>query len=255
MDSKRRSSPSDPSGAALIVSILVLFLLSVLSAALMLTTTIETEVATNSRWNEMAFFNADAALEYGKNVLAMYSLQDGDFASALPPPRGPGEMDQPPTDGQACPDPSQAGCRDYQYWVEDQGNRIYVGRVLREPDGRLVQFDHRLHSDDDTAGDVDGDGDVDIEGTATVWVRRPTLGSEDLGFSDNRNDVVILTAEGTAPNYQAVGVGRATSMKRLEVTIRIPPTGIAGDDHADETKGSDSESSPGAAERIMTTVS
>jgi hypothetical protein len=254
MVSKRQSRLNDPSGTALIVSVLVLMVLSALATGLMLTTTVETDIATNDRWNEMAFFNADAALEYGKNVLAMYSVQDGDFAAALPPPRGPGEMEQPPSDTQACPDPSQGGCRDYQYWVEDQGNRIYIGRVLREPDGRIVQFDHRLRSNEDTAGDIDGDGNVDVQGTATLCVRRPTLGEEDLGYSDNRNDVAILTAEGTAPNYQGVGVGRATSIRRLEVTLRIPPTGIAGDEHADETKGSDKDSKPGAAELIMTTV-
>jgi hypothetical protein len=185
----------------------------------------------------------------------MYSIQDGDFAAALPPPRGPGEMDLPPSDAQACADPSQGGCRDYQYWVEDQGNRIYIGRVLREPDGRPIQFDHRLRSNEDTAGDIDGDGNPDVQGTATLWVRRPTMGPEDLGYGDNRNDVAILTAEGTAPNYQGVSSGRATAMKRLEVTLRIPPTGIAGDDHADETKGSDKDSKPAAAELIMTTVS
>jgi hypothetical protein len=95
---------------------------------------------------------------------------------------------------------------------------------------------------------------VDIQGTVTLWIRRPLAGASDLGYSDNRNDVAILTAEGTAPNYQGVGVGRAASMRRLELTVRIPPAGIAGDDHADETKGSDKESNPAAAELIMGTV-
>ena len=75
------------SGSAFVISILVLFVLSVLGMALMLTTTTETDISVNYRWGEMAFFNADAALEYGKNILAAYALRDGDLRLALPPAR------------------------------------------------------------------------------------------------------------------------------------------------------------------------
>ena len=50
-------------GSAFVISILVLFVLSVLGLALMLTTTTEKEIAINYRFGEQAFFNADAALE------------------------------------------------------------------------------------------------------------------------------------------------------------------------------------------------
>ena len=77
-------------GSAFVISILVLFVLSVLGLALMLTTTTEKDISINFRWGEQAFFNADAALEYGKNVLAAYAVVNTDFAAVLPPPRGPG---------------------------------------------------------------------------------------------------------------------------------------------------------------------
>ena len=81
------SSPLKNDGSAFVISILVLFVLSVLGMALMLTTTTEKDIAINYRWGEQAFFNADAALEYGKNVLGSYLLNDGNFARVLPPPR------------------------------------------------------------------------------------------------------------------------------------------------------------------------
>ena len=74
-------------GSAFVISILILFVLSVLGMALMLTTTTEKDIAINYRWGEQAFFNADAALEYGKNVLGSYLLRDGDFKDVLPPAR------------------------------------------------------------------------------------------------------------------------------------------------------------------------
>ena len=61
-------------GSAFVISILVLFVLSVLGMALMLTTTTEKDIAINYRWGEQAFFNADAALEYGKNVLGAWDF-------------------------------------------------------------------------------------------------------------------------------------------------------------------------------------
>src|SRR3990172_8130680 len=74
-------------GSAFIISILVLFVLSVLGLALMLTTTTEKDIAINYRWGEQAFFNADAALEYGKNVLASYAVANTNFNLILPLPR------------------------------------------------------------------------------------------------------------------------------------------------------------------------
>ncbi len=68
-----------------------------------------------------------------------------------------------------------------------------------------------------TPGDLDNDGNQDIQGTATVWVRRPILGDADYGFSDNKHDRAILTAEGTAPNAQGFNTGRPVSLRRLEM--------------------------------------
>ena len=239
-------------GSAFVISILVLFVLSVLGLALMLTTTTETDISVNYRWGEMAFFNADAGLEYGKNILASWAVIDGDFKNALPPPRGPGAMDAPPVDLLDCGDPTGAGCRDYQYSIEQDANTlIYIGRVLRDPaTGDPIQFDFR----DPTTGvrgDIDGDGTIDIEGTVTLWVRRPLAGDQDYGYDGAiaegvLHDRVILTAEGTAPNWLGAQGGRPGSLRRLEMTVRIPVSGASGDRYSDVTKGSDTDAVQGS---------
>jgi hypothetical protein len=241
-------------GSAFVISILVLFVLSVLGLALMLTTSTEKDIAINYRWGEQAFFNADAALEYGKNVLASYALLNADFTAILPPARADATVPSNAApwgtahpDGGAC-SPATAGCRDYQYFIDQcpQGGgpctRVYIGRVLRRQDGTQAMWDFRLPAG--TAGDLDNDGAADIEGTYTLWVRRPIVGTRDYGSLPNEDDKVVLTAEGTAPGAQGAGAGRPTSLRRLEMSLRLPTAGVEGSDYDDSTNPSDA-SSPG----------
>lgn len=232
-------------GSAFVISILVLFVLSVLGLALMLTTTTEKDIAINYRWGEQAFFNADAALEYGKNELANFVWLNTDFSNILPPARpdvvvnpGDGRNVKHP-DGGAC-DPTTAGCRDYQYFVDQcqqdgtgPCTRIFIGRVLRRADGTLAQNDFRQPPA--MPGDLDGDGARDIDGTFTLWVRRPIVGTADYDQSDR----VILTAEGTAPNSMGAGAGKYVSLRRLEMSIRLPTSGIEGTKYSGPLDGSD----------------
>ncbi len=187
-------------GSAFVISILVLFVLSVLGLALMLTTSTEKEIAINYRWGEQAFFNADAALEYGKNILAQEVFVFGDFRGILPPPRGPAPCANctllditvpngmaPRSSGHPDPgacDPTAAGCRDYQYYIDKcpapgvgPCNRIFIGRVLNRNDGTPAMYDFRAPVG--VLGDLDGDGTRDIDGGFTLWVRRPVVGIRD----------------------------------------------------------------------------
>jgi hypothetical protein len=237
-------------GSAFVISILVLFVLTVLGLALMLTTTAEKDIAVNYRWGEQAFFNADAALEYGKNVLAAYALVNANFTNILPPARADAtvpDADQPWGVGvpEVLCNPGTAGCRDHQYFVDQcpgvalPCTRVYIGRVLRRQDGTLAQWDFRLPVG--TAGDLDNDGNQDIEGTYTLWVRRPVIGTRDYGAAGFNEDDgrVILTAEGTAPNAQGAGAGKPTSLRRLEMSVRLPSQGIEGSKYDDSTNASD----------------
>lgn len=243
-------------GSAFVISILILFVLSVLGMALMLTTTTEKDIAINYRWGEQAFFNADAALEYGKNVLGDYLLRDGDFKNVLPPARDDvtvANSDAPWGDARpevTC-DPSSPGCRDYQYFVDHcppsgagRCVRVYIGKVLLRPDGTPAQYDFRLPGTA-VAGDLDGDGTADVEGTVTLWVRRPVVGTRDYGSlasGKELNDRVILTAEGTAPGAMGAGAGRPVSLRRLEMVVRRPSSGIEGDEYGKVTNSSESAS-------------
>ena len=241
MSATERKPRRGNKGSAFVISILVLFILTVLGLALMLTTSTEKSIAINYRWGQQAFFNADAGLEYGKTVLASYALQDGDFQNILPPPRVLGSMTLKPNDVGACADETVAGCRDYQYFIDVDGvTRMYIGKVLRDINGRLVQYDFRQPLGNDTLNDIDFDGTSDVQGTVTLWVRRPLVGGADYA----QDDRIILTAEGTAPNGQGIGSGRNVAMRRLEQTLLFsgPGGGREGDNYSDVTKNSDTTS-------------
>jgi len=241
-------------GSAFIISILVLFVLSVLGLALMLTTTTEKDIAINYRWGEQAFFNADAALEYGKNVLASTALATTNFTAILPQARADAtvaDATQPwgtalplNPDGSAPCNPQTAGCRDNQYYIDQCPNagvgpctRIYIGRVLQHPDGTPAMWDFRAPGP--VVGDLDNDTVTDIEGTYTLWVRRPTVGSRDYGSLPKEEDRVILTAEGTAPNAMGAGAGKPVSLRRLEMSLRLPGMGVCGTGPDDASTASD----------------
>lgn len=235
-------------GSAFIISILVLFVLSVLGLALMLTTTTEKDIAINYRWGEQAFFNADAALEYGKNVLAATALANTNFTAILPPARADAtvanaaEIWGTALPGGGC-DPQVPPCRDYQYYIDQCPNaagpctRIYIGRVLQRPDLTSAMWDFRAPAG--TPGDLDGDTVTDIEGTFTLWVRRPTVGTRDYGSLPGEEDRVILTAEGTAPNAMGAGAGKPVSLRRLEMSLRLPGMGICGPGYGSGKRASD----------------
>ncbi len=267
-----RSRSLSDKGSAFVISILILFVLSVLGMALMLTTTTEKDIAVNYRWGEQAFFNADAALEYGKNVLGDYLLRNGDFSAILPPARDDvmvPDSSAPrttglPVDPLACSDPAVPGCRDYQYFVDHCPPaaagpcvRVYIGKVLTRGDGTKVQYDFRLPGGV-VPGDVDNDGTADLEGTVTVWVRRPIVGTRDYGVQDGaspfgRHDRVILTAEGTAPGAMGAGAARPVSLRRLEMVVRQPTSGIEGDQYGRVTAGSDSGTRQGGYDEVQST--
>jgi len=220
-------------GVALPISILVLFILSALGLYLLLTTRIEADIAVNQRWTEMAFFNAEAGLEYAKNVLAGEAFASGDLRRVLPPARTPSEMSGRPADPLACPDATRPGCRDYQYQIAEGKTTIVIGKVLPRPDGSRVQFDFRQPDAGGNPGDIDGDRIPDVQGTVTVWLRRPVLG----GVDERRDDRAVLTSEGTAPNFESAATGRPGALKRLEMTVRVV-AGVEGLENALATNSS-----------------
>jgi len=254
MDAKQTHSTmrtGGQEGSAFVISILILFVLTILGLALMLSTSTEKDISTNYRWGEQAFFNADAGLEYGKNVLAVYALNVGNFQTVLPLPRANVQVANatvaaatgPMLQGTDCANPAVAGCRDYQYWIDQcppgpygttgPCTRVFIGRVLRRfGTGTPVLYDFRsggLGTDFTEEDGINPIGTPDVQGSVTLWVRRPIVGIADYGATDNRHDRVILTAEGTAPSG-SLG-GRPTSVRRLEMSVRLPSAGVGGDEY------------------------
>jgi hypothetical protein len=153
-------------------------------------------------------------------------------------------MNAKPFHPEDCGDAATPGCRDYQYWMEQGPTTVYIGRVLRDLTGRPVQYDFRQPIPGDARGDIDNDGLPDIEGTATIWIRRPIDGDKDYGYGyeDGKSDRAILTAEGTAPNYDyAPGTSRPGSLRRLEMTVSLGDIGITGDRYTDVTRASETD--------------
>lgn len=230
-----KTRQSRQSGSAFVISILVMFVLTVLGMALMLTTTTEVDIATNYRWGEMAFFHAEAGLEYAKNVLGEYRgrRKDGNLEYALPKARPKGKMANDPELG-----PLQTtASRDNQYSLPYPGDpsvRVVVGKVLFDRvKGRHLQYDYFNPTQGLGGGQISGIGGIgqqdDIQGTATIWVRRPIVPippSAGGGLQDNPlHDEVIITSEGTAPNYETAATGRPSATRRLEMSIRIVTEG------------------------------
>lgn len=202
---------------------LVLLVLSAVGLALMLTASVENDISVNYRWSEMAFSNAEGALEFAKNVLAGEARRSGDLSQVLPPARTSSANMQLKPGLNPC-DATQPGCRDYQYQTADGTAVVYVGKVLNRPDGTPMMFDFRQPAAGNP-GDLDGDGQQDLQGSATVWVRRAVV----AGLDDGRNDRAILTAEGTAPSFSSPAAGRAGAIRRLEITVQfIAGAGTAG---------------------------
>jgi len=232
-------------GSAFVISILVMFVLTVLGMALMLTTSTEADIATNYRWGEMAFFNADAALEYAKNVLADQRDPVNGFRDLLPVPRTPGPQ---MSDKPVLPSGLAPASRDFQYSIDQGGVKVYIGTVLFDRRrAKALQFDYRQPGTGLAGGELFRN-QQDLQGTATIWVRRPVVGPP-IGDPDPRprddlqNHRVIITAEGTAPNFESQDTGRPGAKRRLEMTIRVLSEGVLGLRYDCPTCGSDFDSS------------
>jgi PilX N-terminal len=206
-------------GFALIVAILALMLLTFLGLALAATTSTELQIATNYRWSQQALYNAEAGLQVGK--LLLMSL---DWGNILPPYRGTPWTDAAPA---AAPtalrtrtDPFGNPSRNYAY----AGCDTHYGRV-----GAGVVFD-------------DGSGVAPyqnistilgrtLNGSFTLWVRRPVVVTNGQITDNNANDQLILTAEGSAPyTGQAAGATSGTSFTRANKAVRLLETTITSAD-------------------------
>ena len=173
-------------GFALLLAIMSLLVLTFLGLTLSVTTSTELQIATNYRWGQQAYYNAEAGIEAGKAI-----LRNVDWNAVLPPPRG---VWMPPAQGAAPPAPSTRpdewgnASRNFEMQLcDERGAHAGYGVVLDDGSAAApYQYKSSIFNQR-------------LNGAFTLWVRR-RLVSDPNGFLDSTaNDELVLTAEGVAP--------------------------------------------------------
>ena len=209
----RRREAGAESGFALILAILALMLLTFLGLALATSTSTELQIATNYRWSQQAYYNAEAGLEYGKSL-----LRNMNWTLVLPAPRMGGSETNP--QGKTCV--SSGPSAGFKCWWLNAPNAIPPGEAAPTQ----VPFPGATRNYENSACDTFGggmgygvvlfDGSTGpfenmtnlgpgippLNGTFTIWIRREYVTNLDGSQSDAPagSDVnLVITAEGSAP--------------------------------------------------------
>jgi Tfp pilus assembly protein PilX len=225
-----RNTSSRESGFALILALLALVLLTTMGLALSNSTSIELQISTNQRWAEQARFNAEAGIEYGKNLL----VNQPNWTTILPQARTAVATWAPTAWGTGSTQTAHTGTltttratRDFENWRCDaRGYGMGYGIVFDVGGtGGLQEYQSQI-------------GGATLNGAFTLWVRRPVMWSPRItgsqptgttlmdypGRSDGTDDVVVLVSEGVAP-YAGAAANAATSAftatNRATYTIEV----------------------------------
>jgi hypothetical protein len=213
-ESRRRGD----SGFALILAILALMLLTFLGLTLAATTSTELQIATNYRWSQQAFYNAEAGLEAARLVLAQVAQAGGGLGSVLPAARA-NRWDYGKTgDSGGPPDPTiltpaRPPLRDYELMGCADRAGVGYGLILTQPGTPPVNLDG-----------VSQFMGTPIDGAFSVWVRRRVISDDNGQFADDNDPnptAAVVTAEGVAP-YTASAFDRRHQARRvLEVAYML----------------------------------
>jgi hypothetical protein len=223
-ETETRSTPSSQAGFALVLAMLALMLLTFLGLALTMTTSTELQIATNYRWSQQAYYNAEAGIELGKRYLRQI-----EWNVVLPTSRSSADMGSAPPWSMSRPGASGEASRNFENAACDTG-------VSGGNQGFGVVFDNpTFASPFQNTSSFFGQA---LTGSFTVWVRRPLVWDSGASmYVDNpNNNLLILTAEGTAPYRGASAIAIANrAIRILEVQLqRVDPaecenyTGQAG---------------------------
>ena len=203
---RRRRSDA---GFALVLAILALMLLTFLGLTLAVTTSTELQIATNYRWSQQAFYNAEAGLEAGRLILANTPLWQGIVPFNRTPawPYTPGTVPAPPTW-------TGPGTRNFESRSCDYRGGQGYGVVLNAAaPGGGVQLWENISSWVASAQTVGP-----LNGAFTLWVRRELQpqGTQLIDDATGPVTTLVLTAEGVAP-YIGAGTAftKANQARRL----------------------------------------
>jgi hypothetical protein len=209
---------SGETGVALILALLSLVVLTFLGLTLAATTSTELQIATNYRWNQQAYFNAEAGLVVGRWVLSQFP----DWTTILPGDKGTSWSETECIESPPCTPPAGGTGRDYENATCDgRGNGRGYGRILAD----------ELNNRYENVTYVDRLGDAHVNGSFTLWVRRTLLSNSELGtYRDNpETAVLIMTSEGTAPFHNELGqnwftqANQAVQVLEMELTQSLLP--------------------------------
>lgn len=206
-------APKGERGFALILALMALVLLTTLGLTLTATTSTELRIATNYRWSEQAYHNAESGIELGKRYLRQL-----DWRILLWPSReaaldtAPSTVNIPARTG-----PEGEASRNFELQDcdtdADLGGNVGFGVVLDDLNEAFP-----FQNSSQFLGTA-------LNGTITLWIRRPidtaADGTRSESVDDNR---VILTAEGTAPFSQGGATGTYQMINRAVRYIEVELT-------------------------------
>jgi hypothetical protein len=232
--------PRREAGFALILAILALMLMTFLGLTLATSTSTELQIATNYRWAQQAYYNAEAGIEYGKSL-----LRNMNWTLLLPTPRGNG------AGSEAC-NPASANFK--CWWLDTNVPGPYYPETppaeappYARPDAHGNPSRNFENAQCDVYGGGMGYGVVlddgggfgpyqnvtnipgipPLNGSFTLWIRRDHLANFDGSFSDapEGGDLdLVLTAEGTAPfageNSALAFTQQNRAVKTLQATLK-----------------------------------
>jgi Tfp pilus assembly protein PilX len=197
MTMKTERTRDAQAGFALILAILALMLLTFLGLTLATTTSSELQIATNYRWSQQAYYNAEAGIEAGKLILRGIPQ---DWSTVLPTARAPWPATNPapPCGSAPCTAPT-AGTRNWEGVDCDTRNGTGYGAVLLGNEN-VTQF-----------------SGTPINGAFTLWVKRDVIATGNNLQDEGNNSVLILTAEGVAPQPATVGGASLQAARAVRV--------------------------------------
>ena len=218
-------------GFALILAILSLLLLTFLGLTLAASTTTELQIATNYRWSEQAYYNAEAGIEVAKAYIKIL----GGASAVLPNARSGAWQ---PIPGTQVPVTAKMNRNDAWSYPSRNFEPNPTGSPATNStcDGFAAGAGYGVVFDDGSTPGMPLQNvtqirigtapAVSLNGAFTVWIRRATEFTTDgTRMVQDRadDDEFILTAEGVAPFHgQSAGeAGAAGAFQRANRAVRF----------------------------------
>ncbi len=192
----RNGGRTSERGFALVVAILALLLLTFLGLTLAATTSTELQIASNQRWNEQAYYNAEAGLELGRRV-----LMNANWAAVMWAPRIAAPMASPAPPPVPRNDSWNVPVRTFEN-AECDTDGVGAGYGWVLDDGSAAAPYQNVVAWRDAGGQP-----YALNGSFTLWIRPRMMQDPDSGTMIEDEDAVILTAEGTAPYVVGFNAG------------------------------------------------